>query len=357
MAIYYVRPTNGDDGANDGLSFANAFQTTQKAADTATAGDEVRLCNEATETPSAAIDFDTNSGTTDSEIVFVGADSSGNPLTTGYYTISGASLPATTNLIQFNGTVGQIRFSRIRFTAATNRNIDNCNFTKFVNCRLDNAGSDAVGVDDQTANVFVGCEIDNNAGEGYRVDNANRGDACCFIGCSFHHNSIGINASNGAFWIISECLIFENTSHGINIDLYFDYGAVIENTIYDNGGDGIFINRNPGAPFRIIGNSIALNGRYGINFDDGDTHAGNTLIDYNHTYNNVSGPSNLTLPGDNNVTGDPLFADAANGDFTPGSSSPLVGVGPNGQTIGAVEPDVNGGFVQSSSGRFGVVES
>jgi Tfp pilus assembly major pilin PilA len=49
---YYVDPSGGNDG-NAGTSFAAAWATTQHAADTAVAGDVVRLCQTATETTAA----------------------------------------------------------------------------------------------------------------------------------------------------------------------------------------------------------------------------------------------------------------------------------------------------------------
>jgi len=76
MAEKYCDPNAG--GADDGSTKINAWQTLQKAADTATAGDTV-LCRH-TDTPdetlAATIDFDTNAGTGTSRINFVGVNTS-----------------------------------------------------------------------------------------------------------------------------------------------------------------------------------------------------------------------------------------------------------------------------------------
>ena len=59
---YFVRPTNGDN-SNDGLSHANAWQTTQYALDNITrntsSGDRINVCSEATDDITATLDSST----------------------------------------------------------------------------------------------------------------------------------------------------------------------------------------------------------------------------------------------------------------------------------------------------------
>lgn len=74
MTTYYVDPAASGD--NDGTSWTDAWATLQSAADTATAGDVV-YCR-GTQSISARIDFDTNSGTYDGGYIkFVGCNSGG----------------------------------------------------------------------------------------------------------------------------------------------------------------------------------------------------------------------------------------------------------------------------------------
>ena len=73
MPTYYTTHNAGGGG----VGRVAAPWTLQEAADQAVAGDEVRICNTGTYTPAATIDFDTNSGTHDAPIQFLGYDSAG----------------------------------------------------------------------------------------------------------------------------------------------------------------------------------------------------------------------------------------------------------------------------------------
>lgn len=110
MATYYVRSSGGND-TNDGLSFANAFATIQKAADTATAGDDVRICADGTHTQTATIDLDTNSGTGASPIVFTGANGTDGSDDGTVATVNRTSFGAA--VFVGNGTVSHIHFRNI----------------------------------------------------------------------------------------------------------------------------------------------------------------------------------------------------------------------------------------------------
>lgn len=359
MAIYYVDPLSGSDAAA-GTSFGTAWATTQKAADTAVAGDEVRLCATATETPAAQIDWDTNAGTESSFITFVGADATGTPLTTGYYTISGASLPAATNLFYWATAASQyVRFKHIRLTGATNHNIRigpesggsfNTNLI-FKNCRFDSATTDGIRQGYGIVNQFLNCEVDNNGGCGYGPSGTSisgRNGSLYIHGGSIHNNvSAGVVAMNDKNMITS-CLIYSNGGSGIELGRAYANSIISNNTIYGNTASGIgdaahtVLSQTAG---QILGNSLVSNGAYGLK----SNRASNVpeWIDYNHYYNNTSGETDFAggTPGDDNQSGDPLFTSTTAGseDFTPASGSPLIRTYVNEGNIGAVANTSAGG--------------
>lgn len=360
MAIYYVDPLSGSDAAA-GTSFGTAWATTQKAADTAVAGDEVRLCATATETPAAQIDWDTNAGTATSFITFVGADATGTPLTTGYYTISGSSLPPTTNLFYWDATGASqyVRFKHIRLTGATNHNVrlgpesgsNVITALVFENCRFDSATVDGIRQGYGIANQFVNCEVDNNGGCGYGPSGSSIAARNGFL--FIHGGSIHNNGSAGAVVIndrniITSSLIYSNGGSGVELGRFFQYGLISNNTIYGNTGSGIgdaghsFLGQLAG---QILGNSFVSNSLYGLENNRGSNVT--AWIDYNHYYNNTSGETDFTggTPGDNNQSGDPLFTSVSGGseDFTPTSGSPLIRTYLNQGNIGAVANTSAGG--------------
>lgn len=346
MTDFFVRPTNGSD-ANDGLTFANAFQTFQKGLDTAVGGDEIRLCNEATETPSASVLVDTNTGSATSPILVLGADSiDGTPLTAGFYIVSGSSLPATTDLLAFSLASFHV-LERVRITAATNDNValgSAAAFSKWRNCRVDNASSEGVFTTSTGGSLrFIDCEIDNNGNDGLTMNAAGRG-AYVVIGGSIHDNAgrgfFGGEDNNSTG--LHNVEVYANGDVGIDLN---QNGTVYDCTIFNNVGDGIRFTNHTGTEY-IVNNTLSENGGFGLNFTGSDSEE-LMLIDYNHYDNNTSGETSFaSTPGDNNVSGDPDFTNTTAGseNFIPLNTSPLIRAGVSGTTIGARhEADPAGG--------------
>jgi hypothetical protein len=350
MTTYYVRPTNGSDAAA-GTTFGTAFQTTQKAADTATAGDVVRLCPEATETTAVSIDFDTNAGTNINPIIFEPGNvtDGGRDMSLTYTIQASASI---TGLFDFTGTADWVKFFNLSLDGNSNaaspvyNNLDTADGITFINCEIKNGTGDGVNVRGSSTGAawfFLQCDIHSNGADGIGHSAGNRGDIHIF------NSKIRDNTGDG--WEVDKtecicvsCEIFGNGGAGLRLGSNSTSLTVHGCTIYNNTGDGIiFYNATSRNKFLVVNNTVSGNGGYGFNFNTtGDTDIA-WVMDYNHTYNNTSGASDLTVPGDNNQTGDPLFEDTGADDFSPGTGSPLLSNGANGTTIGAAEPTLGGG--------------
>ena len=350
MANYYVDPSSGDNsnaGTSTGAAWAS-FEYAVGGSSGVAAGDFIYLMNTATETPSAAIALSV-AGTDTDNIFVIGADSNGDKLSRGsYYTISGSSLPSSTNLIQGDSTNSRYAFYNVRFTAATNRNIDNINKSKFISCRIDNATDVGTAVDDQSGTVYLDCEIDNNGQQGFKVDSSNRADNHEFLYCKVHDNgSHGINLVNPDQVTVAHCQIYDNGSHGIHMDTYSANSEILNCTIDGNSANGINIKRAYGLDgVEICNNSISNNGQWGIELEGSDTPDDRFVLEFNHFHNNTSGTVETGFTYNPHITtGDPSYTSTTDGseDYTPQSGSPLIGAGAGGLYIGAVPPSSSGG--------------
>lgn len=338
MATYYVDPVSGSDG-NAGTSFGAAFASTQKGADTAVAGEEVRLCDTGVEYLSSRLDLDTNAG-----VIFVAYDATGTaPLTSGHYTIDG-SLLGLTDLVQLS--VSGITMQGVRLTAGPAYNIKfsgSSAYMQMERCRVDNAGTSGVYMDNVTHVLWsIDSEIDHNTKYGVRQSTSSRGNFYG-VGGSVHHNGSG-GVWVGAYIMVSNMAVYRNGGDGIrNLESRTN---IYNCTVYGNTGDGIDTDYGGNT---IVGCTLAANGGYGLNRNGVNENI--DIIDYNHYHGNTSGETDLgATPGTHNQSGDPLFADTTDGseDFTPADGSPLDGTGIGGVDIGArkaADPAGGGGYV------------
>ena len=163
--------------------------------------------------------------------------------------------------------------------------------------------------------------------------------------------------------------VFNVDHHAINIRMkdvdggsdYSLYGTAVfdHNTIHGVGGSnrtGIFFKWVNPASY-ITNTTISDVSGKAINI----LNTGNDiLVDYSNWYNAGTGPSGQWDDGGHNLQVDPLFADASTGDLTLPETSPLVGAGSNGSTIGDPRwaPDISGNLAPVAvAGADIVIES
>lgn len=345
MATYYVDPAAGSDSAA-GTAFGTAWATTQKAADTVAAGDEVRLCKSATETISAVIDFDTTSGSLSSFIRFVSYAADGSAESDGYTINTTSSIGAIVEIT----TIDYYNFTGITFDAndsAVNSLLsdydDGSLFINFTRCVFKDATSDNFLVRGSAWGLY-NCEITGAGRYGLGHASSNRGDIHMF-GCSIHHNTSHGWHVDRSYSKCINCLVYRNGGDGIAGVSNGSQLTIMNSTFYANTGDGYSTmdatNRNAWA---IIGNTFVSNGAYGVSI--GSAARFPQIRGQNHHYGNTSGAVDVTgAMGDDLITGDPLFTSTTDGseDFRPASNSPLATAGINGQQIGAKGPVPGGG--------------
>ncbi len=349
MATFFVDPSSGSD-ANAGTSFGAAWATTQKAADTAVAGDVVRLCQTAVETTAVQIDFDTNSGIATSFIEFESWNSTGTAREPGYTLQATSSM---TSLVDIAGGIDFIRLRGVTFDANSNaanalgNSVDTCSNIYLRQCSFTGGTTSGVSLRGTAgpAFVFLDCNSYGNA-VGVLHNTANRG-GFIWRGGAIHDNTSHGWEVNRVGCVMTACQIYDNGGDGISSSTNSAGTIVLNCTIYGNTGDGIKLSALSGRDWsELTGTTMTANGGFGLN---AQTTGNIKRSSYNHHHGNISGSSDVTaLLGDDVVTGDPLFTSVVDGseDFAPQDGSPLDGTGISGSDIGAVgsvDPVAGGG--------------
>ena len=316
MATYYTSSTALGGGVG---SYADPF-TLQEAFDTAIAGDEVRVLNDGTYSPTVTIDVDTNQGTVSSFVTFRGRNSGDTAYEKA--TISGTSVLSGSPInINFGNTSqSYVVIQDIVFDGATSGNplIETNTFNSrgiwWVDCIFKNAPyyvyngawqiyfSGCQFLDNASLTMFqvkesqvFGCYFENTG-------NFFQSDKTHYVGCVFRDS--GNFYSNAPF--IYNCTFdgdgsqsYAFTSGGMN------YAYPIVNSVFTGYTTAVM----------DASSAIRPHGVRGCYF-------------YNNTANTTS---NVTLDGSvNTLSGtDPLFTNTTNGteDYTPQSGSPLFGAG------------------------------
>lgn len=343
MTTYYVRPTNGNDTTGDGLSFATAWKTTQKALDAAIAGDEIRCCAEATETIATKIDVDFTTGTTIAPVKIVGADSvDGTPLTTGFYTIQASA--AITAIIELVATVDFTQWQRIKFdgnSQATycvlNSAADGSEGHRFLFC--DVTGATSHGIHFRGADwLCFGTNVYNNGGSGISHSAANRGNLI-FMGGSLHDNTSHGWDNNGGKQELRNTLVYDNGGCGMNNQANSSRTQISNCVFYGNSSHGVLWNASSARNTLYAYNNVfSTNTGYGMFFGQSDVNV-MAVQGYNLFYNNSTDHYDYTPSGFGNIlASDPMFTSVTDGseNFTPLTGSPLIGAGLGGENIGVL---------------------
>jgi nitrous oxidase accessory protein NosD len=130
--------------------------------------------------------------------------------------------------------------------------------------------------------------------------------------------------------IVRRCLIVNNGDRGV----YFSFmdedvsGAIDHCTVVNNDVSGLYI-PNQNSSTSVTNCIIARNNR-GIVCDEDD---GLIEVDYNCLDNDENNYGEVT-GGDNDIEGDPKFADPGAGDYTLKKGSPCIGAAKGGGNIG-----------------------
>lgn len=314
MTTYYVS-TSGSDGAA-GTAYGTAWATIQKAADTATAGDLVLICADGTHTPSASVDFDTNSGTSAAPIVFRGAASDGTDDGT-VATVTGASI-SSAPLFRFQTATGgrYVEFHNLRLTAGTASCVSGINSQYgiwFIDCTIDSATGWGILFDNAgSLAILLRTEVYGNSSGGLGQTTSSRGSYICH-GCSIHDNGgPGISAGGNDGIVIVNSLVYDNTGDG----LFIDSKAFVSNcTIANNGGDGLDLSSASVPTATVVNTIVANNGAYGV-FNNSTTvvnlRMANCIV-YNNTSGATDNATGLSALGYDISTSDPGFTSTTDG--------------------------------------------
>jgi hypothetical protein len=275
MATYYC-DCDLATGNNDGTTWANAWQTLQRAVDGTggtqpNAGDVV-LCR-GTDTVSAVVDFDGPAGTASGFVTFRGVNASGTNDGTRFVVDANG---ATTSCIK---------------TGCDCVCLENFDIKGAVGSSTNGHGIYAAGYTSLDGWLFINCYIHNNAGSGVYENSA--GVSGTFINCRFEANGVyGVycggtqnhfincrflgNTSDGLIrtgnclqMSVINCLIHANGGRGIeDQDTGFIRPTFVLNSVIDgNTGDGIETGASDGPHLYAIGCRITENGADGIDSD------------------------------------------------------------------------------------------
>ena len=268
MATYYVDPAATGD--NDGTTWANAWETFQRAIDGTggtqpTAGDVI-LCR-GTETVSSQIDSDGNSGTVAGGFVtYRGVNSSGTNDGTRFV------LDANDNAIDIlKLSADHIRFENLELhntSEASGQNgvvsagYANSDNIQFINCYIHNCYDGFnIPINGVFGLTLIKCRIENNANNGFiSGNNCKQTLIACHIKGNGNYGFGNFNYTS--HFNIINCVIIENGATGVIYGANYQKANILGNVISDNTGHGVW---GLGYSYGIImGNRITDN-NVGIN--------------------------------------------------------------------------------------------
>lgn len=346
MAEYWCDPSGNDGAAGDQ---AHPWETPQKAADTAGAGDTVHF-NDGTYELTASVDFDTNSGGAGTEITFEAVNYG-----SAIWNCTGAIRPidcdqdylifrglvfdgdTTANLgafcvftssnyiyfydCEFRNTSGH----RIRISGGGNFTIHRCLFhaeTHWEDYTPNRSQDDVYIYGNADGVTITDCEMYHSNHVGIAIVNA---DNITVQRCEIHDQTshafqVGDNDNVGTSdtILIERCRMYENGSWRTagkenKVGVFCEYGCsnvtVRFNMIYKNDGPGIHVRGDATGPLSFYNNTLYSNLEEQVN-DWGDIlfadEGGGTPtinLKNNLIYHNKNGTSKHTLIIENGIEG------------------------------------------------------
>lgn len=250
-STYYVDPAAG--GSNNGTSWTHAWTSVQSAFDTAVAGD-VCYCR-GTQTVSATIDVDTNSGTNAAGFIkFIGCNASGTVDGTRF-TIQGDGANAV-HLMTKTGAISMIWIENFRFTAAYTAksgfngqgDTTQSGAWLWINCSFDtNAADGMTGMRYCNVSWYFRCCFHSNGGYGY--NGTVYGGKFYF--CSFHDNTSTGHYGGGSSQLLFGCILHGNGDDGVSPIATYSSDTV-HCVIDGNTDDGYIVAAGTGTVFQLI---------------------------------------------------------------------------------------------------------
>lgn len=217
--------------------------------------------------------------------------------------------------------------------------VDNFRGLSSADSIVNNGDGDGFGIELFEAAWISGATISGNGGNGIYLNGA---DDVMIVG-----NKISGNSKNGIqtygsgkhSWKIYNNLISGNAENGVFF--YYDQGGnqvfsqLSNNVIYGNTKAGIYFDEYyfGGAALNdllINNNIVANNGTAGIGRDmvSQTWNLDDIKLMYNNIYNNSEANyANGFVSGYQDISADPMFTDAANGDFSLAGGSPSINAG------------------------------
>ena len=326
-------------------NFGGAW-TPQQGADQTTAGDVCYWIG-GTYTLTAAIDFDTNSGSSGTPTLFVRHIADGAVVIDADNTAANCFTSDKTLIIW---DVDDHTTDSWELKNATGDGWDaNTAGSQFVwrNLRINNCGGD--GFDGFRIKVkMYNCSFDNNTLMGYN-DRVSTSFGDRFFFSKFHDNAQhGLNHRT-TDPVLFGCEFYDNTTKAM--DVVYNEATILNNTFYGNG-NGIQNDTNTVHSWMFINNIIkGHNGAGDIGYDGNANHVW-AVVDNNCWHDNTSDVNNITK-GNKAVNADPDFVSVTDGseDFNLNAGSPCIGTGePFTGGPGVINSNLNIGAHQTEAG-------
>src|SRR3990167_4882576 len=323
MATYYVALSGNFDGGNAGSdaaagTIADPWLTSQKALDTAVAGDTVYWFG--TQTLAALVDIDTNSGSIAVGLIkHIGSNSAGADDGT-MAILNGDS--AAVNCLKITAT-SFILMKNIELKNSTSTGLlwasAGSNFT-FINVWAHNCGAHGFNMATFGAiKIWIRCRAYSNTTSGW---NGSQGEN--FWGCVGYSNSVNGAAVSTVGSNYNSCVFYSNTTSGLNT---LGAGAgtyLVQNCVINNCASGIIVSSTV-MNLSMIGNRITNNATAGISMATGKiAFEDHNYINGNGTNISTAGTAIIIQGGNSTVgSGTDGYTDAGAGNFNMTSSATL----------------------------------